>query len=423
MKESRPKVAMLHYSAPPIVGGVESVILAHVKLFLEAGFPVLVIAGRGESAGIPLGAEFVLVPELDGQNPAVLEMNQALEKGQIPEKFNGLVARLEQDLIAALQSVDILVVHNIFTKHFNLPLTAALFRLLDQGILPPCIAWCHDITWTSPNSRSKVYPAHPWDLLRTYRADITYVAVSEERKQELLQLFNCPPEQIHVIYNGVDPADLLALSYAGLSLIDRLGLWDGDLNLLLPVRITQAKNIEFAIRVAAALKGRGLHPKMVVTGPPDPHDRGNMRYFHSLLQLRQDLDVADEVRFVYDSGPSPAEPFTIDMALVSELFRVSDALFMPSHREGFGMPVLEAGLAGLPVFCSDRIPAGNELGDHDIVLFSLDSGAEQVADLILEWMAAQPLSRLKKRVRQQFTWRSIFHRQILPLSTRMKLWG
>jgi mannosylglucosylglycerate synthase len=372
---------------------------------------------------MPPGTELILIPELDGQHPALLEMNQELESGQVPEKFNGMVARLEEGLIAALQSTDVLIVHNIFTKHFNLPLTAALFRLLDQGILPACIAWCHDMTWTSPNSRSKVFPAYPWDLLRTYRPDITYVAVSEQRKQELVQLFNCPPEQIQVIYNGVDPADLLALSEAGLSLIGRLGLWNSDLNLLLPVRITQAKNIEFAIRVAASFKGRGLHVRIVITGPPDPHDPKNMEYFHSLLHLRQNLDVVEEVRFIYESGPSPAEPYTVDMPVVAELFRVCDALLMPSHREGFGMPVLEAGLVGIPVFCSDRIPAGNELGDHDIVRFSLDREAGQVADLILEWMGTHRVLRLKKRVWQEFTWRSIFQQQILPLITQRKSWG
>jgi hypothetical protein len=43
----KPPIAILHYSAPPVVGGVEAVIAAHVKTFQEAGYPVTVIAGRG----------------------------------------------------------------------------------------------------------------------------------------------------------------------------------------------------------------------------------------------------------------------------------------------------------------------------------------------------------------------------------------
>ena len=53
------KTAILHYSAPPIVGGVESVIQAHAQVFLQAGYPVTVIAGRGEQASLPAGTGFV----------------------------------------------------------------------------------------------------------------------------------------------------------------------------------------------------------------------------------------------------------------------------------------------------------------------------------------------------------------------------
>ena len=42
-------VALLHYSAPPIVGGVESVLAHHARLLSEAGHNVRVIAGRGEA--------------------------------------------------------------------------------------------------------------------------------------------------------------------------------------------------------------------------------------------------------------------------------------------------------------------------------------------------------------------------------------
>jgi hypothetical protein len=59
-----------------------------------------------------------------------------------------------------LRRFDHLIVHNVFTKHFNLPLTAALFELLDAQRIPHCIAWCHDFTWTSPHSRSKVHAGY-----------------------------------------------------------------------------------------------------------------------------------------------------------------------------------------------------------------------------------------------------------------------
>ena len=133
---------------------------------------------------------------------------------------------------------------------------------------------------------------------------MTYVVVSQRRQQELAGLFGCPAEEIRVVYNGVDPQALLGLSAEGAALVERLGLLDRDLVLLMPVRVTQAKNIEYALRVVAALKARGCRPRLVLTGPPDPHDAESMAYFRSLQALRGELGVEEEMRFVFESGPT-----------------------------------------------------------------------------------------------------------------------
>ncbi len=415
MSKEMNRVALLHYSAPPVIGGVESVILAHVRLFRETGYSTTVVAGKAKPNAFPPGTKVILIPELDSQHPEILDMSRALEQGHIPARFGEMTSHLVDRLSPIMGSIDHLIVHNLFTKHFNLPLTAALSRLLDDGRIQHCVAWCHDLSWTSPNSRSRVHPGYPWDLLRTLRQDIQYVTVSRERQQELAGLIGCSSDEIQVVYNGVDPAELLGLSDVGRGLIDRLHLWESDLNLLMPVRVTQAKNIELALHVVAKLKERGLPPKLVITGPPDPHDRTNMEYFQQLLSLREALGIREQVHFVYESGPEPGEPFLVDMPVVAELFRVSDALFMPSHREGFGMPVLEAGLAGLPVFCSDHVPAAQELGGQEVILFSPDADPGSVADLIFKVMGNNPILKMRRRVRQNLTWRSLFYRQIRPL--------
>lgn len=412
------KVALLHYTAAPVVGGVENVILEHTRIFREAGYPITILAGRGEKEAFPRGTDFVYIPELDSKHPEILKLSDELDQGRIPSDFEQMVTQIMEKLSPILASMDTLIVHNVFTKHFNLPLTAALFRLLDQGTIRHCVAWCHDLSWTSPDSRSKVYPRYPWDLLRTYRSDITYVTISRERQQEMINLFGCSPEQIRIIYNGVDREKLLALSDVGLALINRLDLWDSDLNLLMPVRVTHIKNVELALHVVAALKEKGIRLRLVLTGPPDPHDEKSMTYFQDLLKLRKELGVEQEMRFVYESGPNPAEPFTIDMPVVAELLRVSDALFMPSHREGFGMPILEAGLIGIPVFSSDTVPATDEIGDPDVVKFPPAADPEQIAGLILKWAEESHVLRLRRRIRQNLTWQSIFQRKILPLLER-----
>jgi len=411
------RITILHYSAPPVVGGVESVIQAHVRLLTAEGYPVTVITGDGELDAFPMETELVKIPELSTRHPEIMQASLELEQGRVPENFDELVARIESHLDMIVQFANRSIVHNVFTKHFNLPLTVALSNLLEQGKMRGGIAWCHDFTWTSAHSASKVFPGYPWDLLRTPHPNLEYVTISKSRQQELAGLFNCPPEKIDVIYDGVNPQELLGLSPSGLELIERLGLWEADLILLMPVRVTQAKNIELAIRLAASLKKHIARPRIILSGPPDPHDQNNMAYFQELLALRREMNVENEMRFVYASGPDAAQPNIIDMPVVGELYRVSDALFMPSHREGFGMPILEAGLTGLPVFCS-AIPAAEELGGQEVTIFPAESDPEEVAALILNKLEANPSWRLRQRVRQNLIWKSIFNRQILPLLER-----
>lgn len=411
---ARPTTAVLHYTAPMVVGGVEAVIQAHAQVFAKNGYPLTVIVGRGDSEALHPHSGFTLVPEMDSQHPRIERLNRRLERGVLPEEFERLVDHLEESLAPLVEGFDNIIVHNIFTKHFNLPLTAALFHLLDRQIIKNCIAWCHDFSWTSPNSRKKMHTGYPWDLLRTHRADVTYVTISEERRGRLADLLGCRPELIHVVYNGVDPQSLLGISQEGLDLAERLELLDSDLNLLMPIRVTRAKNIEFALEVIAALKSRGSNPKLVLTGPPDPHDAESVNYFHSLQALRNKLGVEREMRFVFESGPDPQQTYSIEAQVVGDLYRLADVMFMPSHREGFGMPVLEAGLAGVPVVCSP-MPAAVEIGGRDVLFLSEKMTPDEAAGLIVKLAEGSQVLRLRRKVRQHYTWRSIFRRQILPL--------
>jgi mannosylglucosylglycerate synthase len=408
------RAAFVHYSAPPVVGGVESIIHAHARTFLQAGYSVTVVAGRGAQDALPSGTSLALIPEMDSVHPAILRARAALERGQVPPGFGGLADHLAAKLAVVLEPFDHVIVHNVLSMHYNLALTAALFQLLERGRLRGCINWCHDLSWTSLRSRPKVFAGQPWDLLRTYHPDVTYVAVSRRRRAELVELVGCEEQRVHVIYSGVEPAVLLGLSTEGLELAERLELLAGDLNLLMPVRITPAKNIEFALRLAGALKSSGCSPRLIVTGPPDPHDEQSVDYFASLRALRVELGLEHEARFVFDSGPDPDVPHIIGMSLVSELLRLADLMLMPSHSEGFGMPVLEAALVGVPVVATD-VPAAEEIGGDDVLRFDAGRQPADVASEILEWLESNPISRLRRRVRQRYSWQAIFRQQIQPL--------
>jgi mannosylglucosylglycerate synthase len=406
--------AFLHYSAPPVVGGVETVMAAHAQIFLRHGYPVTMIVGDGEVSALPGGTQLVVIPELSTQHPEILAISAELEKGNVPAAFEPMKQRIQSILGPLLSGFERLIVHNVFTKHFNLPLTAALFSLREEGALPKCLAWCHDLTWTSAASRKKVFPGYPWELLRTYQPAFSYITISKLRQVELAGLLGIEPEKIDVIYNGVDPVGLFGLSAEGQALAERMGLMESDLVTVMPVRVTRAKNIEFAMQVTRALKEAGVHsPRFVLTGPPDPHSTENMSYFHELLELRSMIGVEEEFRFIYMEQPS-GEGLILPPERVGELYRMSDLVFLPSLREGFGMPVTEGGLLGIPVATSEHVPAAWELGKEDVLVFGDDITPSRAARQVLRWIESLPMASFKRRVRASLTWNALFKDKIAP---------
>jgi glycosyltransferase involved in cell wall biosynthesis len=100
--------------------------------------------------------------------------------------------------------------------------------------------------------------------------------------------------------------------------------------------------------------------------------------------------------------------------VVGDLFRASDLLFVPSHREGFGMPVLEAGLLGIPVIATN-VPAAVEIGGEDVIQLNNPKDPLETTDQIMDWMDGNPLYHLRRQVRQEYTWEAIYHRKIKSL--------
>jgi hypothetical protein len=63
-------IALIHYSAPPIVGGVESVLAQHARLMAQAGHTVRILAARGEPISDQI--QFIPLPLIDSRHPRVL---------------------------------------------------------------------------------------------------------------------------------------------------------------------------------------------------------------------------------------------------------------------------------------------------------------------------------------------------------------
>jgi glycosyltransferase involved in cell wall biosynthesis len=397
---------MIHFTPPGVVGGVEQIMRQHAILFEERGIHVEVVAGRPSEVDIPVH----VLPELDTASPPNVALEAELAAGVVSPRFHAMRADILRRLAPLMAEADAVVVHNAFTLHFSAPLTAALWQLAGVSrSTGAVIAWTHDLAWVNPLYIPHMHDGYPWDLMRLPAPGVQYVTVSNERKRELQSLWGTTGEPVTVVPNGVDVAGLLRLSARMRGIVDRYDLFNLDLLLLLPVRITRRKNIEKAIEAIGVLKDRGLDVRLLVTGPSAPHHPQRSRsYLEELKSRRTVLGVDREVVFLADDlGGMLADHE------VAELYALSDCLLFPSESEGFGLPILEAGMVGVPVVVSD-LPIFHEVGAADVSYFQVDDAPENVANAIVHAVDT-PVSRLRRRVRREYRWESIVDRLITPL--------
>lgn len=409
----KPTVAIVHYAAPPGIGGVEVTMLHHARTLAAAGYPVRMIAGSGQGA-IP-GVEWYIDPLFGSRGTAIEGVNQRLAAGSADDAFTALVERTEAALRTALAGVDVAMVHNVLSLHKNLAFTAALRRLHDTGRGPRLLAWCHDFAWHDPLYQPELHSGWPWDLLREAWPNVTYVVVSADRRESLARLLGIPAQEIAVVTPGVDLAGLYKLEADTIALLQRHDLLAANPLLLLPARITRRKNIEQAIAIVGALRAEGMQPQLIVTGPPGPHNPTNAAYLEQLEALRHESGADDAIFFLYrvytdDQGASRP----VSDAILADLYRLSDGLLFPSRSEGFGIPMIEAALAALPIFCSD-IPPFREIAGDAASYFDPQGDPHDIARSIARYYHDTKAYHLRRHVRRTATWDAIYKNTIAPL--------
>jgi len=401
------KIDILHYSVPPVVGGVEAVIGHHARLMVSAGHTVRLMAGRGaqKDEGIP----FIQISLADSLHSRVLGIKSVLDQGKVPFDFEPAVEEIENQILELTRETDFLIAHNVCSLNKNLVLTAALKRLYRPAHPPHLILWHHDLAWTTARYRDELHQGYPWNLLSQDWPGVTQVVVSRVRQAELAALLDVAGERIHVVPNGIDASQFFKLEEFTIQLAVHHRLLQAVPLFLLPVRITPRKNIETALRIIHELRPRFPDIKMIVSGPPGPHNPANQHYFSMLRSLRDKLGLDQAVVFLAEITSE-----YIPDPVIFDLYRLADALLLPSREEGFGIPLLEAGLAGMPVFCSS-IPPLRELGDEAVTYFPPDGDPVSIANLIYSHIKFNPGFELKMKVRREFTWERIYQENIAPL--------
>jgi mannosylglucosylglycerate synthase len=347
------RIALVHYTAPPTIGGVERI--------------------------------------LAEQQQALCQAEQVLPQ-------------LQQ----ALPELNAVLVHNVFTMPFDLPLTTGLREMAaDTAAQLRWVNWVHDVAAINPHYTHLPWHESAYQQLSQAPAHCLHVAVSATRQQQYAASCHLPLEDIQLIPNGVDVAKILGLSPRVQSWVQQLQLWQRDCILVHPTRLVRRKNIQLGLHITAALRKLGMDAAYLITGAPDPHNADSIAYGTELHSLVDELQLQQHAHFLGSTGALTDEE-------VRGLYAVSDALLFPSLSEGFGLPLVEAALHGLPVFCSD-IPAHREVGAGLVDYFTHTEAPQQIAQRILQHSAIRSRGARRQRLAAELDWSTILHRHLLPL--------
>ena len=382
------RLALLHYTAAPVTGGVESVMAAQARKLREAGHDVRVIAGRGDAE---------LIPELDSRHPDVEEATRRLHAGKTSRHhFKALRDRIRDHLRRTLADRDLVIAHNVMTMPFNLPLAAALVEL---GV--PLIAWTHDIAWLNAQYQSFRRDEWPYRIMGQRQPGVTYVTISCLRQRELATTFGLHTGAIEVVPNGIDPYEFVHLGERPYELLRQAGAVDADPLLLVPQRVAPAKRLELVIDAARVLRASMPGLKVVVTGPLGAHSLDDQAYATKLLEHRARLGLEGVVVFMCEYRRQGSD-HAVRSQDVADLYRISDVVLMPSGAEGFGLPVIEAAVARVPLVCAD-IPILHEVGGDELFTFPTRGSGQDVAAAIRRALESSAV-RQRRFVLGRYAW-------------------
>ena len=248
-------------------------------------------------------------------------------------------------------------------RRLAVDLPAAMRRLrtpvvLVQYTVPlarvPAVVMVHDLSFEDPRATEWLPLATRLRYRATIRASVRRAAqvltVSDFSKADLVRVYGVDPSRVTVVPNAVDPrlVELLAATPE-----DR----GGPPTVLMVGNVLPRKNLPVVARAVRLMRAGGSAAVLRVVGTVHPTGRADAAHARGLL--------GEALSW---TGYVPREQ------LAREL-RSAHVLAFPSLFEGFGIPVLEAMAAGLPVVVSDRTSLPEVVGAAGLLAAAEDPEA------------------------------------------------
>jgi len=336
------RVAVLTYSTQPRGGVVHSLSLAEA---LQAQGVDVCLVGLGPADGgfyRPTTVPIHLFPAVE-------------EAGTLDEKVFASVDSLAEGLATLVGSVDLLHAQDCISAR-------AAARVRDAGAGLPVLRTVHhidDFTTEALVHCQRRAVIEPDRLL----------VVSEQWRTIIRAEFG---READVVRNGVDPGRFPPIDDERRRAL-RASVGGDTRPVLLTVGgVEPRKGSRELFRALSLLRDRGADPVLVMLGGHS---------FQDYEAYRQAV-LAELPAMGLELGRDIVQLGTVDETTLGEWFRSADALAFPSTKEGFGLVVLEAMAADLPVVASSIPVFAEFLTDGADALLPTVGDAGSIADAL-----------------------------------------
>jgi glycosyltransferase involved in cell wall biosynthesis len=254
---------------------------------------------------------------------------------------------------------------------------------------------CHDtdtfrsVLQPGAEARSAAFRAMARRILRGLTSAAHIACDSSSTRDALVGAANIDPDRTSIVYNGAHPScgpgpDANAERLAA-EILDQ----PGSVDLLHVGSTIERKRIDLLLRIVARVRATNPSVRLIRAGGPFTPEQ---------TALAQSVGLSGHI--VVLPG--------VDRATLAAIYRRSALVLLPSEREGFGLPLIEALACGTPVVASD-IASLREVGGAAVTycgLGDLESWRDAVLGLLEERRNAA--DRWTRRREAGITWASAF---------------
>ena len=343
---------------------------------------------------------------VDNGNPVVRGFSADESGFGDPAALRPVFSAMQRDVAMAAAGCDADLVH-VHTWYTHL---GGILLKQNHGI--PLVLTVHSLEPLRPWKREQLgggYDFSCWVEKTAIEMADAVIAVSASTRADVLRLFDTDPARVHVIHNGMDPAEYAVRSDG--DVIRRYGIDPDKPYILFVGRITRQKGIVHLVR-ALRLLDSGFQVVLCAGSPDTPEIAAEMKSeVEAARALRPDI--------VWIGGMVPRQDLVA-------IYSHASLFVCPSIYEPFGIINLEAMACGVPVVASavGGIPEVVVPGKTGVLIpveqmneapfepidagrFSADLAAAINALMADDALRAKMGGAARRRVEEEFNWEAI----------------